>query len=270
MEAFTAVRKLGACLFAVCISLTALGWTGRPAAAAVPPGFEAEQELAIPTDPVPPPTTENSDTTLVDADVTVNGVQVTPVNSDPGVFGRIRSWFSTHGAATAKGAVVGLVVGGLVAAGAAALGILGAPVLLVVGAGVLGGAIYGAAVGNANFNWFQATTTAALSAVTVATGGLAGVGRATASGASAAGRGLFGGVARGTVGSAARSGIVESALGAPAGTGISAALRTTSNLALSAYDAYETVAVVTDEHASWQEKAIAGLGVCQLARCLAK
>gem|GEM_PF-2752913 len=211
----------------------------------VQPGFEAKQELAIPTDPVAPPSTDNSDASSVDVDVTVGGVRADSVSSDPGVFGRIRAWFGTHGKATAKGAAVGLVVGGLFAAGAVALGVVGAPILLIVGAGVLGGAIYGASVGNADFNWLEAGATALLSSITTLAGGVAAAaGRAGASGTSAVGRGLIGSITRGAAGGSVRSGIV--------------------NAALDAVDAYETVAIVTDEEANWQEKAVAGLGLLPL------
>lgn len=241
----TALRKLSAYLLAISISLMVLGWSGRPAAAVVQPGFEAKQELAIPTDPVAPPSTDNSDASSVDVDVTVGGVRADSVSSDPGVFGRIRAWFGTHGKATAKGAAVGLVVGGLFAAGAVALGVVGAPILLIVGAGVLGGAIYGASVGNADFNWLEAGATALLSSITTLAGGVAAAaGRAGASGTSAVGRGLIGSITRGAAGGSVRSGIV--------------------NAALDAVDAYETVAIVTDEEANWQEKAVAGLGLLPL------
>jgi len=75
---------------------------------------------------------------------------------------------------------------------------------------------------------------------------------------------LLGGSAKGTAGNAARAGIAQTALGAAERTGVGTALRTTGNLALSAYDAYDTVAVLTDEEASWEEKAVAAPGVLPL------
>lgn len=257
------MRKLTACLLAVCISLSVLGWTAAPAAAEVPPGFETRQETRTQTDRMPPPAKENGRPSSVGADFGVDGAQPGAVNADTGLFGKIRAWLSTRGAAAVKGAGVGLLVGGLIAAGALALGIAGAPLLLAVGAGVLGGALYGASVGNADFNWLEAGASAALSSISALTGGLAaGVGRA---GASVAGRGLLGGAARGA-GGAVRSGIVQPVLSAAERSGISSALRTTANLALSARDAYDAVSVLTDKEASWQDKLLAGVGALPFRR----
>jgi len=64
--------------------------------------------------------------------------------------------------------------------------------------------------------------------------------------------------------------MVRAALGAIRSPAASTALRTSGSLALTAADAVETVTVLADREASWQEKAVAGAAVLPLGTLVSK